>query len=158
MWLADTAKYAVPHGFQYRTYARQAWVRLQDLNDVSAVADRYRFAEGEEAPEPLYDRTVSGEAELSAGRARRRVGGRCVPGRARWSDRCRVWRLDGQSKRRRPTQLLDQVAVRSDGGAGLSERVAGLRADLPPRGFGQEFGVVEVASSLIVDGAPTPSR
>jgi hypothetical protein len=34
MWLADTAKYAVPHGFQYRTYARQAWVRLQDLNDV----------------------------------------------------------------------------------------------------------------------------
>ena len=63
-----------------------------------------------------------------------------------------MWRLDGQSKRRRPTQLLDQVALRSDGGAGLSERVAGLRADLPPRGFGQEFGVVEVASSLIVDG------
>jgi hypothetical protein len=46
MWLADTAKYAVPHGFQYRTYARQAWVRLQDLNDVSAVADRYRLRKG----------------------------------------------------------------------------------------------------------------
>ena len=46
MWLADTAKYAVPHGFQYRTYARQARVRLQDLNDVSAVADRYRMQKG----------------------------------------------------------------------------------------------------------------
>lgn len=46
MWLADTAKYAVPRGFQYRTYARQAWVRLQDLNDVSAVADRYRLRKG----------------------------------------------------------------------------------------------------------------
>ena len=46
MWLADTAKYAVPHGFQYRIYARQAWVRLQDLNDVSAVADRYRLRKG----------------------------------------------------------------------------------------------------------------
>ena len=46
MWLADTAKYAVPHRFQYRIYARQAWVRLQDLNDVSAVADRYRLRKG----------------------------------------------------------------------------------------------------------------
>ena len=46
MWLADTAKYAVPHRFQYRIYARQAWVRLQDLNDVSAVADRYRLQKG----------------------------------------------------------------------------------------------------------------
>jgi hypothetical protein len=50
MWLADIAKYAVPHGLQYRIYARQAWVRLQDLNDVSAVADHHRLRKGEERP------------------------------------------------------------------------------------------------------------
>src|SRR4029077_17567645 len=47
MWLSGTAKKAVPHGFQYRTYARQARGRPQDLNDVSAVADRWRLQKGE---------------------------------------------------------------------------------------------------------------
>jgi hypothetical protein len=67
MWLADTAKYAVPHGFQYRTYARQAWVRLQDLNDVSAVADRYRLRKGKRRRN-LHDRTICqcGPSSISA--------------------------------------------------------------------------------------------
>ena len=115
--------------------------------------DRWACGRGE-VLEPLSRTTVSGEAESALGRARPlRVGGRRAGHGGLIGVECGVWSDRSAEAPGELTQLLDQVAVRSDaGGAGLSGAVARLCAEqLPPRGSGVRSSRGRVVA--IVDGA-----